>query len=210
MKISRFSLLGSRFLAADTATAGGTSVPAPASQVDPAAPSAPAPEAPKEPAPAAPVPPPDPPAPESASAPKKSNIFARASAYMQDRGALVGEIATLKSAVTAHLATIEQRDRTIAELNSELAELRAGRDQLASTVASLEDRQSNVAAGVIDAMASIGVPPGELPASQGEDASDDALLSKYESLTGGEKTEFLRKNRAALRRAASARAAASK
>jgi hypothetical protein len=197
MKISRFSLLVSRFLSADTATGGGTSqvAPAPVAPVAPVAPAEPDPEAPADPAAPAPTAPTAPaePAEPAASAPKKLTIFDRAASFMQDRGTLVKQISDLTGSVSAHLATIAERDQTIVTLNAELSELRTGRDQLAATIAGLEKNQTTVANGVTSTLAEIGVPLDKLPAAEADTTAAKTMSrAEFDKLSTKKRNDFMK------------------
>lgn len=200
MKLSHFSRLGLLF-SADTATAGGTSQvePAPLAPVEPApvAPAEPvepdpespaAPAAPATPAPAAPAAPAEP----AASAPKKLTIFDRAGSYLRSQSALVGDLTTARAEVARLTAELGTSAQTIATLNSELADLRAGRDQLAATVTSLEAAQTTVAAGVADAMAQIGVPAATLPPAEDEAPGKTASRAEFDKMNDEQRNEFFR------------------
>ena len=117
--------------------------------------------------------------------------------------ALEASLATAQSQLATHVAQVDS-------LLCELSELRSGRDTLAATVATLESSSRSVSAAVVDTLAQIGVAPDALPTSQSEDQSDDALLTKYGTLSGAARTEFLRTHSTALHRAAAARDAARK
>jgi predicted nucleic acid-binding Zn-ribbon protein len=78
-------------------------------------------------------------------------------------------------------------------------------DQLNGKVTTLEGNQKNVSQQTIEKLHELGVPATELPSSTKTGQDDEEILATYQNLKGGERTAFLRKNRAALERAAAAK-----
>jgi septal ring factor EnvC (AmiA/AmiB activator) len=112
---------------------------------------------------------------------------------MQDRTALVGQIATLQGTVAAHVATLAERDKTISAMQAELTDLRAGRDQLTATIATLEAGAKTVSESVRDQMAQIGVPVADLPPAEPESASAKTLSrAEFDKLNDEQKNTFFR------------------
>ncbi len=200
------------FHSADTATGGAPAPAAPAPEPstpvapavpDPTDPSDPTdlPAAPATPAPAAPAAPVPPAAPATPAESARKNIFARAGDFLKDRAALTARISELEAAATSAGGQISARDIQIGALTAELQELRAGRDQLAATVASLESSATNVSAGIVDTLAQMGVPAAALPAADAEAASAEDIAKSFAAITDPEKrARFYAENKGKLLR----------
>lgn len=116
---------------------------------------------------------------------------------------------------TARVGELEASAATLAEsiaaLTGErdtlLADLGAAREIITGHVARIGELEANattVSQATVERLHELGVPAGELPSNTpaaSSDNADEALLEKYNSLTGAEKTTFLRANKAALLRA---------
>lgn len=177
----------------------------------PAEPAAPAPAA----QPAEPTPTADPapaPAPEPAPAPtaKKAGILERiASAFSGDE-TIRAELTQAKADRDAHAATITALKSEIDQLKAELAEF----TELKAKLVELETKQATASAQAAAIVAATGFTPEQEaqlpPPAASAESGDAAILQKFESLSGAERTAYYQQHKAEINRANEARAKAGK
>lgn len=115
------------------------------------------------------------------------------------------------------IARVEKAETETLTAQAEVVRLTAVNDQLATRLAELENettkqvaaartgRENEVARAVTAELTALGVTPEAAPSQVGADATPEALLEKFNTLKGAEKTAFLRANKPALKAAAAAK-----
>lgn len=173
-----------------------TSNPTPADQdlnQNPTPPAAPA--APAEPIEQAPVDPAAPAAPAEATAPQSAP---RMSAFQ--RGALralgIGELVQRVEAAEATVAQLTAENARLSAQNAELTAEIPRREMAARAV-----RENEVSSAARTVLSSLGVSEADAPAQMPIESTPAALLEKFKTLTGAEKTAFFRAHKSELKAA---------
>lgn len=111
---------------------------------------------------------------------KAPNIFEKAAAYMQGKDALALKIKNLEREKAELAAQLKTANETIATLNTELAELRAGKAKLEESVSALESERQTVEG----TLAQVGFPQSKLPAAAGIEnagSTEEELLAQFKA-----------------------------
>lgn len=134
------------------------------------------------------------PAPEAAAAGVKPSVFDRAAAFLSGKNQLVNQLAAAHGQIATATAEIGRLNAEIVTLNASNATLA----EQAKKVPVLEAEKTTVAKGVQKELGSLGLSPAEAPSQLGSEQTPEALLEKFQTLNGADKTAFFRANKAAL------------
>lgn len=111
------------------------------------------------------------------------------------------------------IARLETSEAALANANSEVLRLAADNTRLTAELADKPKliaaaavvRKNDVAKGVLNELGKIGITEAAAPSQISADATPEALLEKFETLKGAEKTAFFRANKTALKAAEAAK-----
>jgi hypothetical protein len=115
------------------------------------------------------------------------------------------------------VSRVEKAERELASAQAEITRLNAENQRLSQTVenqntelpkkvaAAAKGRENEVAKGVRNELTSLGISEAEAPAQINADSTPEAMLEKFATLKGSEKTAFFRANKTVLKAAEAAK-----
>ncbi len=141
-----------------------------------------------------------PPAPEAPGA--KLNAFQRGALRALGTGDLIARVERAELAEAAANAEVSRLTAENTRLSTDLATLRATTN--VKIVEAQKGRANEVSQGVRKELTGLGITEESAPSQINADQTPEALLEKFHTLKGAEKTSFWRTNKAALKAAEAA------
>jgi hypothetical protein len=138
---------------------------------------------------------------ETLSAATPLSAFERGKLRALGMGGLISRLETSEAALATANAEITRLHAENTRINTELAE------KPKQIEAATKGRENEVSQGVLAELGKLGISEAAAPSQISADATPEALLEKFQSLKGAEKTAFFRANKTALKNAEAAKTA---
>lgn len=137
--------------------------------------------------------------PPSAAAPLSA--FERGKLRALGMGGLISRLETSEAALAQATSEVTRLTTENTRLTTQLAA------KPAEIAAAAKGRENEVSKGVLNELGKLGVTAADAPSQISADATPEALLEKFQSLKGAEKTAFFRAHKTALKAAEAAQTA---